>query len=138
MTQSSQQFDVVIARADLVDGIGPMQHDVDVVVVGDRIMSIAKVGALDGPGAAFTMALADWGYAPRYLSRFVRDMKLVSVEAAVQRMCSGPAAQFGLPDRGTVEVGKTADLVVFDAQTTGTTVAPHSLRQLPTGIAQRP
>lgn len=100
-------------------------------IMGDGVTS-----ALDGPGSAFTMALADWGYAPRYLSRFVRDMKLVSIEDAVQRMCVGPAQQFGLRDRGSLEVGKAADVVVFDMESIGTAVAPHALRELPSGIRQ--
>ncbi|VTU45864.1 N-acyl-D-glutamate deacylase (plasmid) [Variovorax sp. SRS16] len=99
------------------------------------IMGDGATSALDGPASSFAMALADWGYAPRYLSRFVRDMKLVSIEQAIGRMCSGPALQFGLTDRGTVEPGKAADLVVFDARTIGSAVAPHALRQLPTGIS---
>ena len=37
-----------------------------------------------------------------------------------------PAGVFGLPDRGTLEVGKAADVVVFDADT----VAPGPLRRI--------
>lgn len=99
------------------------------------IMGDGATSALDGPASHFAMALADWGYVPRYLSRFVRDMKLVSIEQAIERMCSGPAQQFGLTDRGTVEPGKAADLVVFDARTIGTAVAPQALREMPTGIS---
>jgi len=99
------------------------------------IMGDGVSGTLDGPGAGHQFALADWGYAPRFLSQFVRDLKIVTLEDAIHRMTDLPAHQLGLSDRGSIEVGKAADLVVFDLAAIGTAVSPSRLKELPTGIS---
>ncbi|MFZ9091966.1 MAG: amidohydrolase family protein, partial [Planctomycetaceae bacterium] len=53
----------------------------------------------------------------RFLGELVRDRQLMSLEAAVRKLTGWPAERFGLTDRGTLEVGKAADIVVFDPQT---------------------
>jgi len=44
----------------------------------------------------------------------VRDEKWISVEEAVHFLSGKLAGHFGLADRGTLEVGKKADIVVFN------------------------
>ena len=41
----------------------------------------------------------------------------MTLERAVQRMTSDPAIDAGILDRGTIEVGRYADLVIFDPDT---------------------
>lgn len=55
-----------------------------------------------------------WGTFPRVLGRYVRELKLLSLAAAVHKMTGLTADRFGLSDRGRVAVGLAADLVVFD------------------------
>ena len=54
------------------------------------------------------------GAFPRVLGRYVREEKVLSLEAAIHKMSGLPAAQLGLEDRGRISVGYVADLVVFD------------------------
>jgi N-acyl-D-amino-acid deacylase len=56
-----------------------------------------------------------WGTFPRVLGRYVRERKVLTLEDAVHRMTGLPARHFGLHHRGRIEVGKCADLCVFDA-----------------------
>ena len=56
-------------------------------------------------------------YPTRFIGDCLRGRKLVSLERAVQLMSDVPARLFGLRDRGRVEVGAFADLVVFDPET---------------------
>lgn len=55
-----------------------------------------------------------YGTFPRVLARYVRERTVVSLEDAVRKMTSLPAATFGLVDRGIVAPGRAADLVSFD------------------------
>lgn len=57
-----------------------------------------------------------YGSVPRILGHYSRDLGILSLEEAVRKMTSLPAEILGLSDRGLVEVGKAADLVVFDPQ----------------------
>jgi len=54
------------------------------------------------------------GAFPRVLGRYVREEKLLPLEAAIHKMSGLPAAQLGLKDRGRIAAGYVADLVVFD------------------------
>jgi N-acyl-D-amino-acid deacylase len=58
-----------------------------------------------------------WGTFPRVLGRYVRDLKLFSLEEAVRRMTSLPAKTFGLTARGIVKTGNYADLCIFNPET---------------------
>ena len=58
-----------------------------------------------------------WGTFPRVLGHYARDIGLFSLEEAVRRMTSLPAAQFGLTERGVLRPGAYADLVLFDPAT---------------------
>jgi len=55
-----------------------------------------------------------WGTFPAVLKRYVREKKLQPLETAIARMTDLPARVFGLEDRGRVERGYFADLVLFD------------------------
>ena len=46
-----------------------------------------------------------WGTFPRVLGHYVRDIKLFSLEEAVRKMTSLPAACFGLKHRGVQNPG---------------------------------
>jgi N-acyl-D-aspartate/D-glutamate deacylase len=72
---------------------------------------------------------------PRVLGRFVREQHLLDLPTAVHRMTGMPAKRFGFTDRGTIEAGRFADLVLLDTSTvvdTGTYTEPTAI---PTGIA---
>jgi len=58
-----------------------------------------------------------WGSAPRILGYYAREEKLLSVEEAVRKMTSLPAARMHLTDRGILRPGFFADLVAFDPDT---------------------
>lgn len=58
-----------------------------------------------------------YGSNARVLGRYVRDYQSLKLEDAVRRMTSLPAARFGLKDRGILQEGYAADLVIFDEKT---------------------
>lgn len=58
-----------------------------------------------------------YGAFPRKIRRYAIDRGLMSIEEAVRVSTSLPAKILGLPNRGQIQVGHTADLVVFDSMT---------------------
>jgi N-acyl-D-amino-acid deacylase len=59
----------------------------------------------------------------------VRDKNLVTLEDAVRKMTSLPAQKFHIIDRGVLQPGKYADIVIFDAarvQDQSTFEHPHA------------
>src|SRR5690606_10010538 len=60
-----------------------------------------------------------YGSFPRVLGVYVREKKLLTLPAAVQKMTSASAALLGITDRGSIAVGQKADLVLFDPATVG-------------------
>ena len=77
-----------------------------------------------------------YGSFPRILGQFVRDEALLSLEEAVRKMTSAPAARLGLRDRGVIQEGAVADLVVFDPATVRSTATYDEPRSYPVGIEQ--
>lgn len=58
-----------------------------------------------------------YGTYPRVLGRYVRERKVLTLEEAVRKMTSFPAARLGFQDRGLLRVGLAADVTVFDPAT---------------------
>jgi N-acyl-D-amino-acid deacylase len=75
---------------------------------------------------AHVSQLCDACFATDLLGNWVRDREVMPLERAVHKLTGEPAGVYGLTDRGTVEVGKAADLCVFDPDT----VAPGPLRRI--------
>ena len=55
-----------------------------------------------------------YGNAARFLARYVREQKVITLEEAVRRLTALPARTFKLKDRGELKPGYWADVVVFD------------------------
>ena len=75
-----------------------------------------------------------YGSFPRILGQFVRDEALLSLEEAVRRMTSAPAARLGLRDRGVLRDGAIADVVVFDPATIRSNATYDDPCRFPDGI----
>jgi dihydroorotase/N-acyl-D-amino-acid deacylase len=56
-----------------------------------------------------------YGTFARILSRYVREKHIITLEDAVRKMTSFPAARVGFIDRGVLRPGMKADIAVFDA-----------------------
>jgi len=78
----------------------------------------------DGASMSDLKIFADWGTHPRaygtfarFLGKYVRDEKLVSLEEGVRRLTSLPASNLKIKKRGTLKAGYYADIAIFDPAT---------------------
>jgi N-acyl-D-amino-acid deacylase len=55
-----------------------------------------------------------YGNNARVLAKYVREMKIITLEDAIRKMTSLPAQTFGLKDRGLLKESFAADIVIFD------------------------
>ena len=67
-----------------------------------------------GDAGAHVSQMIDSGWSTFILSHWHRDSGVYAIEEAVRRISAVPAGVLGLNDRGTLEVGKRADVNVFD------------------------
>jgi len=75
-----------------------------------------------------------YGTFPRILGKYVREEGVLSLEEAIRKMSALPAERLGLKNRGRLEKGFAADIVIFNPQTVidkATYIEPH---QFPVGI----
>lgn len=83
-------------------------------------MSFGSDAASQAPEGNFLKSGAHprtYGNFARLLGRYVRDEKLISLEQAVYRLTTLPAANLGITERGALRPGYFADVVVFDPAT---------------------
>ncbi len=75
---------------------------------------------------AHVSQLCDACFSTDLLGNWVRERGVMPLERAIHKLTGEPAGVYGLADRGTVEVGKKADLCVFDPDT----VSPGPMRRV--------
>jgi N-acyl-D-aspartate/D-glutamate deacylase len=73
------------------------------------------VGLSDG--GAHVQFHCQVGYSTRMLGYWVRERGIMSLEHAVRRLTFDSATAFGIYDRGLLQPGMAADMVVFDPDT---------------------
>jgi N-acyl-D-amino-acid deacylase len=76
-----------------------------------------------------------YGTYPRVLGKYVREGAL-DMAAAIRKMTGKPAEVLGIKDRGLLQVGLAADIVVFDPETVRDTADYSDPIRYPEGIEQ--
>ncbi len=76
--------------------------------------SDASVWGTAGPLAKGRPHPRAFGTFPRVLKKYAMEEKLFTVEKAINKMTSLPAEKFGIKDRGRIQKGLKADIVIFD------------------------
>jgi N-acyl-D-aspartate/D-glutamate deacylase len=94
----------------------------------------AGVIALSDAGAHL-IYFCDAGFGLHFLAHWVRDTGTFSLEEAVRRLTGDPARRYRIPQRGTIEAGQWADLVLFDPARVGVSGLERK-RDLPGGGAR--
>ena len=84
-------------------------------------------------GGAHVDSLCDAGYCTYLLGTWVRDKEVMTLERAVQRITTEPAALFGITQRGRIAPGLAADFAIFDLATIGSDKTGEMRNDLPGG-----
>jgi len=114
-------MDLVIAdRGEASVIISIMREDDVRLALANPMISIGTdsgARAEDGPFAESKSHPRAWGSFTRVLGKYVRDEKLITLEEAIRRFTSRPAARVGLADRGILRTGMKADITIFNPAT---------------------
>jgi len=98
----------------------------------------ASMVASDGQVVLFGRASPhprSYGTFVRVLGRYVRDLKVLTLEDAIRKISSYPAQRIELTDRGVLREGMKADLVMFDPATVRDMATFEQPHQYPQGIS---
>ncbi len=132
-------FDLLLAEKGRVQILTHMMTEADLAdiirhpqaMIGSDGMSVSKEGIMSF-GRPHPRAL---GTRARVLAKYVREKKLLTVEAAVRKMAFLPALRLGLADRGLIREGYYADITVFDPDTVQDQATYADPKQYSTGFA---
>jgi dihydroorotase/N-acyl-D-amino-acid deacylase len=94
---------------------------------------IASDGRLSRPREGHPHPRA-YGTFPRVLGRYVRERQVLTLEDAIKKMTSMPAATLRLTDRGRLVPGARADLTIFSADSVSDGATFQDPHQYPSGI----
>lgn len=118
--EEGKEIGDVILDIALADGL-ETEFQLKNVINADKIAVAALInhplchfGASDA-GAHITQ-FCGTGDTTHLLEHYVRETGQMTLERAIHRMTGEVAADWGLNDRGTLALGKAADIVVFDPQ----------------------
>ena len=108
--------------------------NVDEERVGNLIADDGNLISLSDAGAHLTL-FCDAGYAMHLLGRWVRELGRFSLPHAIRKLTGDPAHVYGILDRGRIEVGAWADLMLFDPKTIHVSKAQR-VADLPAGASR--
>jgi len=98
------------------------------------IGSDSSVRSFSGPTCHGKPHPRGFGSFPRFIGKYTRDKGLVTLEEAIRRTSSLPAATFGLAGRGVISEGAYADIVIFDYERITDTATFREPFRRPEGI----
>ena len=98
------------------------------------ICSDAGARAPYGPLSSGSPHPRAYGSFPRVLGTYCRERSAMPLEVAIKKMTSMPADLIKVPDRGRIEAGAFADIVIFDPATVRDNATFEEPHQYPSGI----
>jgi N-acyl-D-amino-acid deacylase len=131
-------MDIILDSKNFISGINYAISEEDIEFVMRHPLTM--IGS-DAVGTAPRGKLAEdkvhprsYGTFPRVLGHYVRDRGVISEAEAVRKMTSMPADRIGVRDRGRIQTGQFADIVVYDPDKVGDRATFADPHQFSTGI----
>jgi N-acyl-D-amino-acid deacylase len=117
-TPEETAMDLVIEDNSRVDTVYFMMDEQDVkrniALPWVTFGSDAGSEAPEGPFLLSQPHPRTYGNVARLLGKYVRDEKVIPLEQAIRKLSGSPAENLGLSERGLLQAGYFADVVVFD------------------------
>ncbi len=123
-------FDLALAEHLKLHFVGKFFNNND-EGVAPSLKHPASVITLSDAGAHLTY-MCDAGFGLYFLSHWVRETGHFTLSEGIRRLTSEPADRFRIPQRGRLQVGLPADLLLFDPETVGIS-KPLPRQDLPGG-----
>ncbi|NCS87907.1 MAG: hypothetical protein CO127_00840 [Ignavibacteria bacterium CG_4_9_14_3_um_filter_36_18] len=117
-------------------GFGMEEKSTEKILAHPRVMIASDAGS-HAPYPPMNRSIAHpraYGTFPRAIAKYVRERKICSLEEMIKKMTSMPAEKLNLKDRGKINEGMNADLVVFDFNTIRDMATFTESHQYPEGI----
>jgi N-acyl-D-aspartate/D-glutamate deacylase len=134
-------FDLLIEEAHNMSRLLWTSHafreaDIDLCLSQPECAVISDTAALapDGVLKDHIGSLSGYGWAARFLQRYVHDRGVLPLPEAIRRLTSLPADRIGLKTRGRLMKGSKADICVFDPSTIASHCSVKEPRKYATGI----
>jgi len=99
--------------------------------VTEALIKSPLVMAGSSDGGAHLLSFCGADFTTRLISEWTPDV--LSIEDAISRLTSIPARAYGVADRGTLEVGKAADVLLIDHEHLSAGETPRYVRDFPAG-----
>jgi N-acyl-D-aspartate/D-glutamate deacylase len=108
------------------------QFNTNIGRVAENLNDPGVLIALGDAGAHVDM-LCDAGYPTYLLGTWVRERRIMTLEAAIARLTAQPADLFGIKGRGRLMPGYAADIAIFDPAAIGSASRGERRYDLPGG-----
>ncbi|MDQ1457749.1 MAG: hypothetical protein QOH28_3369 [Actinomycetota bacterium] len=99
--------------------------------VTEALIKSPLVMAGSSDGGAHLLSFCGADFTTRLISEWTPDV--LSIEDAIARLTSIPARAYGVADRGTLQVGKAADVLLIDHEHLSAGETPRYVRDFPAG-----
>jgi N-acyl-D-amino-acid deacylase len=117
-------------------GFGMEEKSTEQILAHPLVMIASDAGS-HAPYPPMNRSIAHpraYGTFPRAIAHYTRDRKICTLEEMIRKMTSMPAEKLRLKDRGLLQKGKNADLVLFDYNTIKDKASFTEPHQYPEGI----
>jgi N-acyl-D-aspartate/D-glutamate deacylase len=108
-----------VIELQLAGGFSAIYHSMDEEDVKRILAHPLSMIETDGDPVAWGQGYPhprSYGAFPRVLARYVRELKVITLEEAIKKMTSASALRIGQRERGLIREGMYADVVVFDPE----------------------